>query len=89
VRAYLDPLVAIRQPVDVGLFAGVLEGRRVNPAIRLLLKLMRAPQGDWRDWPTVRAWSAALALKLRGATQYQGFSLIRGSDGGSNVPSAR
>ena len=88
VRAYLDPLVALKEPVDVGLFGGAIDTGRLTWPIRLLLRLMRTPEGDWRDWPAVRAWAAALALKLGEATgPSQGFSLMERPADGGTVPS--
>jgi menaquinone-dependent protoporphyrinogen oxidase len=64
VDAYLDPLRRIKEPAAVGLFAGKIDHRTLNPLIRLLLKLMKAPEGDWRDWERIRSWAAELLPRL-------------------------
>lgn len=64
VNRYLEPLRRIKEPVSEGLFAGRIEYRTLHPLMRWTMKLMKAPEGDWRDWPAIRAWAAALALRL-------------------------
>lgn len=66
VRAYTDPLIAETgvAPVEVGLFAGMNEPKRFSLPERLILKAMKAPQGDFRDWAAVEAWAQSVAPKL-------------------------
>ena len=61
VLTYLTPLRAIKEPVSIGLFAGAYNPKTVNVLFRWLAKLMRAPEGDWRDWEAIRAWATDLA----------------------------
>ncbi len=58
VAAYLDPACEIVQPVDKGLFAGVMDYGKLPFPLRLMMKTMKAPQGDFRDWSAIRAWAA-------------------------------
>jgi menaquinone-dependent protoporphyrinogen oxidase len=44
------------EPVDVGLFGGVMDYDRLALPIRLMMKTMKSPEGDYRDWEAVRAW---------------------------------
>jgi menaquinone-dependent protoporphyrinogen IX oxidase len=63
VAAYLDPVrerVPQVRPVDVGLFAGKLQGDNLSALYRLIVKAMDLPEGDYRDWASIQAW----ALKL-------------------------
>ena len=70
VAAYLD---AVRekspqvQPVDVGLFAGAMDSRKLPFLLRLVVKAMKAPQGDFRDWEAIRAWAARVSTALASA----------------------
>jgi len=64
VAAYLDPVCEIVQPVDVGLFAGVLDYGKLSFVPRMMLKAMKAPGGDFRDWEAIRAWAAGLCPAL-------------------------
>lgn len=66
VRAYTDPLIAEAgvQPVDVGLFAGWNEPKRFSFIERAVLKMLKAPQGDFRDWAAIESWTKQVAPKL-------------------------
>ena len=57
VAAYLDPVCEIVQPVEVGLFAGVMDYSKLPFILRLMMKAMKSPQGDFRDWEAIRAWA--------------------------------
>lgn len=66
VRAYTDPLIAETgvQPIEVGLFAGMNEPKRFSLPERLIMKAMKAPQGDFRDMTAVAEWTRGVAGKL-------------------------
>ena len=64
-RGYLDPLVAIKEPVSLGLFAGARDFSKLHPLLRWVLKyVMRLAEGDWRDWDQIRAWAADLPMRF-------------------------
>jgi menaquinone-dependent protoporphyrinogen oxidase len=70
VSAYLDPLwerAPQVHPVAKGLFAGRLDLKRLPVAYRLIVKAMKQPEGDMRDWDKIRAWATDLAPALIGA----------------------
>lgn len=52
------------EPVDVGLFAGWNEPKAFSFLERGIMKMMKAPQGDFRDWDAIEAWTVATAPKL-------------------------
>lgn len=54
------------EPVDIGLFGGVIERRRLGFMDRLLATLRRQPDYDHRDWQAIRAWATGLAPRLLG-----------------------
>ena len=69
VAAYLDAVrekVPAVQPVEVGLFAGVMDPKKLPLVARLIMKAMKAPPGDFRDWDAIRAWAQSLRAKLVG-----------------------
>ena len=58
--AYLDPLlkeVPQVKPVRIGTFAGALRYRNLSSLEKMLMKLIGAPEGDFRDWNAIRAWA--------------------------------
>ena len=64
VAAYLDPVREIVQPVDVGLFAGAMNYSKLSIPFRLIIKAMKVPEGDFRDWDGIRAWATNLRPML-------------------------
>jgi menaquinone-dependent protoporphyrinogen oxidase len=71
VRAYTDALITATgvRPTEIGLFAGWNEPKRFPFIERSLLKMMKAPEGDFRDWDAIETWTreVAIALDLKGA----------------------
>jgi menaquinone-dependent protoporphyrinogen oxidase len=68
VRAYTDRVTedAGLTPVDVGTFAGWNEPKEFPFVERMILKAMKAPTGDFRDWAAIDAWSEKIAPQLLG-----------------------
>jgi len=64
VAAYLDPVRDLVQPVDVGLFAGVMDYNKLPFIFRLMMKAMKSPEGDFRDWEAIRAWAGQVHTGL-------------------------
>jgi len=64
VAAYLDPVRDLVQPVDVGLFAGVMDYSKLPFILRLMMKKMKSPEGDFRDWEAIRDWAGQVHTGL-------------------------
>ncbi len=58
VSAYLDPLRALIQPASEGLFAGVMNLGKLPLFERLMIKAMKAPEGDFRRWDLIQTWAS-------------------------------
>ncbi|KUG20541.1 flavodoxin [hydrocarbon metagenome] len=63
-EAALSQVRLLVEPVDVGSFAGKLEPDRLSLADRAIIALVRAKQGDFRDWDAIRRWACDLRQKL-------------------------
>lgn len=61
VAAYLDPLRALVKPAAEGLFAGVMNLQKLGFVERLMMKMMKSPEGDFRKWDQIEAWAESLA----------------------------
>lgn len=63
VIAYADPLIEATgiTPVDVGAFAGWNQPKSFSFLERSILKLMKAPEGDFRDMSAVAEWTETVA----------------------------
>lgn len=51
-------------PRDQRLFFGALDHHKLSFAERMMVKAVRAPEGDFRDWQAIEAWAANIARDL-------------------------
>jgi menaquinone-dependent protoporphyrinogen oxidase len=59
---YAVPLREIKEPIELGMFAGRRDFSRMNPLVRwLLMRVIGLEEGDWRDWDQIRAWASRTA----------------------------
>lgn len=49
-------------------FVGKLDRDRLNWGEKLIVKVVRAPYGDFRDWDAIRAWAREIASELESDT---------------------
>lgn len=54
--------IAVR---DVAVFFGAVDLDRLNPLERWMLKNVKSPSGDFRDWDAIAAWAAGIAAALK------------------------
>lgn len=59
-EAALDPARQQVTPVSIGLFAGKLDKNALPFPMRMMLKIMKTPEGDHRDWDAIREWARSL-----------------------------
>jgi len=67
---YLDPVrkqFSQVKPVDMGLFAGAVDYKKLSFAYSVILKVKGAPQGDFRNWEAIRNWAAGVSPVLDGS----------------------
>ncbi len=64
VEANLEPVREILEPVDIGLFAGVIDYSKLSFTARTMSKAMKVSEGDFRDWEAIRAWARQLHNRL-------------------------
>jgi menaquinone-dependent protoporphyrinogen oxidase len=53
------------QPQAIVLFHGVLQPDKMNLAERLIVKSLKAPTGDFRDWDDIEEWAGEIAEALK------------------------
>jgi len=53
------------QPKDITVFHGALELDKLNFFERWIIKKVKAPVGDFRDWNAITSWAAAIANELK------------------------
>ncbi len=60
-----QPIANRIQPRDTAFFHGVLDMKKLSLAEKLLIKGLKAPVGDFRDWDAITSWAAAIADALK------------------------
>ncbi len=63
-HAYLEPVRGLVMPRHEAFFAGELDPARLSSGERWLARLVRAPEGDLRDWERIRGWARQIAREL-------------------------
>ena len=61
VSAYLEPVRALVKPASEGMFAGVMEPKKLSLLERMMMKAMKTPVGDFRNWEQINAWAQSAA----------------------------
>lgn len=61
-----QPIADRIRPRDVALFHRELDMKKLSLPEKLILKAMKAPVGDFRDWEAITAWAAGIAEALKG-----------------------
>lgn len=61
---HLDDLLAQTGAREHVVFAGRLDKGRLNLAERMAVRLVKAPEGDFRDWNAIRNWAHGIATAL-------------------------
>lgn len=61
----LQPIADRIKPRDIALFHGVLDGDKLNFIEKWMIKNVKAPIGDFRDWKVITSWAAAIADELK------------------------
>ncbi len=62
-EAYLDPLRPLVLPVAHVFFPGRIDPTRLSLFDQLMVKALKAPVGDFRDWTRVNNWADTLLTK--------------------------
>ena len=58
-------LIELLHPRGHRVFPGRLVGDDLGLGEKLIVKVVRAPFGDFRDWPAIEAWANEIAAELR------------------------
>jgi menaquinone-dependent protoporphyrinogen oxidase len=61
----LQPVADRIQPRDIAVFHGYVNPGKLNFFERWMLKNVKAPSGDFRDWEAIASWAMAIADALK------------------------
>lgn len=64
----LQPIVDHVQPRDIVVFHGAADASKMGRLDKWLLKNVKAPTGDFRDWDVIAAWAGDIAAALQAGT---------------------
>jgi menaquinone-dependent protoporphyrinogen oxidase len=52
------------KPRDIAVFGGAIDTKKLNMIERWMIKNVKAPAGDFRDWTAITAWAGGIAEVL-------------------------
>lgn len=61
----LQPIADRIHPRDIAVFHGALDTNELSIIEKWMIKKVKAPVGDFRDWETITAWATAIASELQ------------------------
>ena len=61
----LKPVADRIQPRDIAVFGGALDPDKMNFLEKTLIKNVKAPTGDFRDWSAIESWAKGIAAALK------------------------
>ena len=59
------PIIDRIRPRDIALFHGMLDMKKLNFFEKWVIKNVKAPIGDFRDWDAIATWATAIAGALK------------------------
>jgi len=61
----LQPIADRIRPRDIAVFHGAVNMKKLNLIEKWMLKNVKAPLGDFRDWEAITSWATAIADVLK------------------------
>jgi menaquinone-dependent protoporphyrinogen oxidase len=61
----LQPIAGRIGPRDITIFHGTVDANKLNFIEKWMLKNVKAPAGDFRDWEAITAWATVIADELK------------------------
>ncbi len=59
-----QPIADRIKPRDIAFFHGFINLKKLNMAEKLIVKGIKAPTGDFRNWDAIQAWATGIAQAL-------------------------
>ena len=61
VQPYIDRI----KPRDITVFHGVVDTNKLNALEKYMIKMVKSPFGDFRDWDAIAAWAVKIVDELK------------------------
>ena len=71
----LQPIADRIAPRDIAVFHGNVDMKKLNFIEKWMIKNVKAPVGDFRDWEAIASWATDIAAVLKEADLAQGIHL--------------
>ena len=68
----LQPIADRIRPRDIAVFHGAVDVGKLNSIEKWMLKKVKAPVGDFRNWEAITSWATDIAAVLKEAGLAQG-----------------
>jgi len=59
-HAYLNNIRPLVKPVDQVFFTGMIDLEKLSLLDRMMVKMVKSPIGDYRDWNKIRGWAEGI-----------------------------
>ena len=59
-----QPIADRVKPRDIAVFHGALDEKKLSLVEKMMIKTVKAPAGDYRDWAAITAWANGIAAAL-------------------------
>jgi menaquinone-dependent protoporphyrinogen oxidase len=63
----LQPIADCIHPRDIAVFPGALDPKKLNLIEKWMIRNVKAPLGDFRDWDSITSWATAIADAMKEA----------------------
>jgi menaquinone-dependent protoporphyrinogen oxidase len=50
---------------EIAFFSGVIDPKKLNFPEKMIIKALKAPTGDFRDWDSIESWATSIAESLQ------------------------
>lgn len=64
----LGPIADAIKPRDIAVFHGMLDNDKLDMIQRMMIRKVKAPMGDFRDWNAIEAWATSIAEAMPSPT---------------------
>jgi len=61
----LEELISIIKPLDISVFGGALSPSEISGLEKWMIKKVKAPTGDFRDWQVIQDWADSITTNHR------------------------
>jgi menaquinone-dependent protoporphyrinogen oxidase len=61
----VSSIIEAIKPVDIAVFHGLVDSEKMNALERFMIKNVKSPLGDFRDWEAITAWAKKIAEGIK------------------------